>query len=67
MSRGPHTFRQRDVARLVKAATAAGLKVRGVRVDKSGAIEVVTGDTAVQDSETEYGAWKHREDAAQRH
>jgi len=50
MSRGLHTFRQRDVARLVKAATAAGLKVRSVRVDKSGAIEVVTGDGPKQDS-----------------
>jgi hypothetical protein len=48
MSRGPSTFRQRDVARLVRAATAAGLRVTGVRVDQSGAIEVVTGESAVQ-------------------
>jgi hypothetical protein len=54
MSRGPSTFRQRDVARLVKAATGAGLKVTGVRVDKSGAIEVVTGDPKEQRS-TEHG------------
>jgi hypothetical protein len=50
MSRGPSTFRQRDVQRLVKAATAAGLHVTGVRVDKSGAIEVVTSESEVQDS-----------------
>jgi hypothetical protein len=50
MSRGPSRFRQREVARLVKAATAAGLRVTGVRVDKSGAIEVVTGDVEGQDS-----------------
>ena len=50
MSRGPSPFRQRDVARLIKAATAAGLHVKGVRVDKSGAIEVVTSESAVQDS-----------------
>ena len=50
MSRAPCTFRQRDVARLVKAATAAGLHVTGVRVDKSGAIEVVTSESEVQDS-----------------
>jgi hypothetical protein len=50
MSRGPCAFRQRDVARLVKAATAAGLRVTGVRVDKSGAIEVVTSESEVQDS-----------------
>jgi len=50
MSRSPCTFRQRDVARLVRAATAAGLHVTGVRVDKSGAIEVVTSESEVQDS-----------------
>jgi len=50
MSRGPCKFRQRDIARLVKAATAAGLHVTGVRVDKSGAIEVVTSESEVQDS-----------------
>ena len=50
MSRGPWTFRPREVARLVKAATAAGLKVAAVRVDKAGQIEVVTGDPPGQDS-----------------
>jgi hypothetical protein len=50
MARGSCTFRQCDVVRLVKAATAAGLTVRGVRVDKSGVIEVVTGDSPEQDS-----------------
>jgi hypothetical protein len=49
MSRAPSAFRQRDVARLIRAATAAGLKVSGVRVDKSGAIEVVTGEPPAQD------------------
>jgi hypothetical protein len=43
-------FRQRDVARLVKAAIAAGLQVTGVRVDKSGVIEVATGDPKEQGS-----------------
>jgi len=56
MARGPLTFRQRDVARLVKAAAAAGLKVSGVRVDThTGIIEVVTGDSAGQDSEDQRG------------
>jgi hypothetical protein len=48
MSRGPCTFRQCDVARLVRAAKAAGLHVTGIRVDKSGAIEVVIGEPVVQ-------------------
>jgi hypothetical protein len=67
MSRGPLTFRQRDVARLVRAATAAGLRVRGVRVDThSGIIEVVTGDAAVQNSTpTQLDEWmaKHAHSA----
>jgi hypothetical protein len=60
MSRGPCAFRQRDVARLVKAATAAGLQVAGVRVDtKSGLIEVMT---AVQGSEDSRSAGENEWD-----
>lgn len=43
MSRGPSTFTQRDVTRVVKAAVAAGMQVRQVEVDKAGKIVVVTG------------------------
>jgi len=51
MARAPCTFRQRDVARLVAAAKAAGLTVAGVRVDTHrGTIEVVTAQAVVQDS-----------------
>jgi hypothetical protein len=42
MSRGPTTFRQRDVAAAIKAARAAGLTVERVEVDKSGKIVVIT-------------------------
>jgi hypothetical protein len=50
MSRSPLTFRQHDVSRLVKAATAAGLCVSGVRVDiRTGTIEVVTSALGGQD------------------
>ena len=49
MSRGPHSFRQRDVVRAIKAATAAGLQVSGVKVDAhTGVIEIVTGAPATQ-------------------
>ena len=42
MSRGPQTFRQRDVAAAIKAALAAGLEVERVEVNKEGKIVVVT-------------------------
>ena len=50
MSRAP-TFRQRDVSRAVRAATAAGLKVSAVNINpQTGMIEIVTGESAGQDS-----------------
>jgi hypothetical protein len=42
LSRGPTTFRQRDVAAAIRAAKAAGLDVARVEVDKAGKIVVVT-------------------------
>ena len=57
MSRGPCTFRKRDVARAVEAAKDAGLNVTAVRVHKSGAIEVVTDKSAVQDSGSGGNEW----------
>ena len=48
MSRGPATFRQRDVAAAIKAVTAAGYEVLRVEVDKSGKIVVVTTKGAVE-------------------
>jgi hypothetical protein len=44
MSRGPQTFRQRDVTKAVRAVVAAGVHVAEVRVDKAGNIVVVTGE-----------------------
>ena len=41
MSRGPTTFRQRDVTAAIKAAKAAGLDVARIEVDKAGKIVVV--------------------------
>jgi hypothetical protein len=44
MSRGPQTFRQRDVTKAVKALVAAGKSVAEIRVDKTGAHIVVAGE-----------------------
>jgi hypothetical protein len=54
MSRGPHTFRQRDLTRAVRAVLAAGTPVAKVEVDKAGKIVVIVGEpdkTGAVDSE----------------
>lgn len=43
MSRGPQAFRQRDLTKAVRAVLAAGIVVDAVRVEKDGAIVVITG------------------------
>lgn len=43
MSRGPSTFRQRDMMAAVKAVTAAGLDIARIELDKSGKIVIIPG------------------------
>jgi hypothetical protein len=43
MSRGPLRFKQTDVTRAVRACRAAGVEIREVVVDASGAIRVIVG------------------------
>ena len=40
MSRGPCTFKQRDVTQALKAAIAAGMKVARYEIDRQGKIAV---------------------------
>ena len=54
MSRGPYSFKQRDMTRAVKAVVAAGLAVARVEVDKDGKIVIVPG---TPEATIESGAW----------
>jgi hypothetical protein len=41
MSSANSTFRQNDIKRLLKAASAAGVKIKGVEVDRNGKMLLV--------------------------
>lgn len=43
MSRGPQTFKQRDLTKALKGAVAAGLDVKRVEIDRDGKIIIVPG------------------------
>jgi hypothetical protein len=49
MTRGPLSFRQRDVVRAVKAAQAAGIEVARIELDQRGKIVIVSGEQAAPD------------------
>jgi hypothetical protein len=43
MSRGPLRFKQADVTRAVRAVIAAGVEIREVVIDSTGAIRLIAG------------------------
>lgn len=51
MSRGPLAFKQRDVARALRATSMAGLQAERVEIDRGGKIVVIVGKLAA-DQET---------------
>jgi hypothetical protein len=53
MSRGPCTFKQQDVTRVLRATVAAGIEVQRIEVGKDGKIIVVTGKAATTETNTE--------------
>jgi hypothetical protein len=55
MSRGPQTFRQRDVSAAIKAAKVAGCEVARVEVDKNGRIIVILANGKEQAAEKSGG------------
>ena len=59
MSRGPQTFKQRDLTRAMRAVTAAGMSVAKVEVDKEGKIIVVVGepDKTQDAADTSTNSW----------
>ena len=58
MARGSSTFRQRDVTKALKAASAAGLRITGYKIDpQTGKIEVVTEKPEKQDSSMLLDQW----------
>ncbi|MBL0405487.1 hypothetical protein JKG68_16075 [Microvirga aerilata] len=62
----PGRFRQADVARAVRGATAAGMKVSRVEIEADGRIVLVSGDPARRDSDTADSAldtWRAKRDA----
>jgi hypothetical protein len=57
MPRARCTFRQRDVTAALKAAVAAGLPVRSVKINAEGSIEVVIGRSPAQDFSADQNEW----------
>lgn len=62
MSRTPFTIKQRDVTAAIKGATAAGLEIARVEVDKGGRVVIVTGKPGELDvtEENPLDAWMAR-------
>jgi hypothetical protein len=56
-------FRQTDVSRAVRGATAAGVSIARIEVDASGKIVIIAGALAHSTVEDDYAAWKAKRDA----
>jgi hypothetical protein len=57
MSTGRHTFKHTDARRLVLAARDAGLKVRGLTLDRDGNITVLADDSEAPSGDDNSNPW----------
>ena len=48
MARAASAFRQSDLTKAIKAATAAGVNIARVEIDKDGKIVIITANTPTQ-------------------
>jgi len=64
MARAPSTFRQQDITRAIKAATAAGVGIARIEIDKTGKITIIAATPAEprqqDDLDLELQAWEAR-------
>ena len=51
MARGPCTFKQQDVTRLLKATVAAGIEIQRIEIEPDGKMVVVAGKPLEQTDE----------------
>ena len=58
MSKNPSTFRKSDIKRLLEAAAMAGVKVKGVEIDKSGKMLLVVDDGESNTPTNALDAWR---------
>lgn len=58
MAHGPLAFKQTDVTRAVKAITAAGQSVAGVKFDSDGGFTVLIGETAATQKPNPWDAFE---------
>ncbi len=61
--RRPHRFKQADVARALKGATSAGLRVSRVEIDADGKIVLVSHDAAPHGAASDFDTWKGKRNA----
>jgi hypothetical protein len=57
MSRGQHSFKQRDLTRALKAAKAAGLTAYRIEIDDSGKPVVIVGSGVDKPAANDVGSW----------